>query len=225
MENISYTKYSLDYFCDQFAWVNILTIHDYPVLAIFWNILLLIIPFYCVIILFKYKKLTGFKKPLQKIFGFLLAFVWLMFIPNSAYIISDVRHLLDYCPTHSPLRVCSQNAWMIIFFFTYASVGWVSMVYLVNQMKKFICELINKKIANYYIFVIIPLISLGLLLGLVNRWNSWEIFIYPILLFNNIILYFTDFIYFRNWLVFTIFLYILYYAGNNIFKEKINFKK
>lgn len=225
MENFGYTKYGIDYFCDRFEWINILTIHDYPIVAIFWNIFLLIIPYYSVVLLIKYKKSTGFKKPIQKFFGIFMFFIWLMFIPNSAYIISDVRHLLDYCPAFSPLRVCSENAWMIIFFFTYASIGWVSMVYLVNQMKKFISELFNKKAANSFVFFIIPLISLGLLLGLVNRWNSWEIFIYPASLVNNIFWYFTDFFYFRNWLIFTLFLYLLYYGGNFLFKENINLRK
>jgi uncharacterized membrane protein len=113
---------------------------------------------------------------------------------------------------------------MIIFFFTYASIGWVAFVYLLNQMKSFIEMLFNKIVVRIYSIIIIPFVSLGVLLGLLNRWNSWEIFIYPTDFLKNVFIYFTDCIYFMNWLIFTVFLYILYFGGNFLFKERLDIK-
>jgi uncharacterized membrane protein len=188
---------------------------------VFWNLSLLIIPYFLVFYLKKYWELTGFKKVHQKIAAVILAFVWLLFIPNAAYIINDVRHIANYCLIDSPFRVCAENAWMIMFFFVYAALGWIAFVYLLNQMKNFIKTLYNKKIAKIFTAIIIPIISLGVLLGLLNRWNSWEVFIYPADFTGHVLLYFSDFTYFINWLAYSLFFYLLYYGGNYLFREKL----
>jgi uncharacterized membrane protein len=200
--------------------MNTLNINGYQLITVFWNLFLLIIPYILVVWLKRYRRRTGFKKIQQKIVAVILGFVWLIFIPNTAYIINDVRHLINYCPINSPFRVCAEKAWMIMFFFVYASIGWVAFVYLLNQMKDFIIDLFSKKTAKIFIIGVIPMISLGVLLGLLNRWNSWEIFIYPAEFLRHILVYFTDCVYFGNWLIFTVFLYVLYYGGNYLFKEK-----
>jgi len=203
-------------------WPGQFFINGYPVLNIFWNLFLLIIPFWLGAGLAIYWRKNKFKKIYQKILAIILGFLWLLFIPNTAYIITDVRHLLDYCPRNYYQRVCPEGAWMIIFFFIYASIGWVAFVFLLNQMKRVIKNIFGKNISRIYIWLIIPLISLGVLLGLINRWNSWEFPLCPWPIFQNILMYITNINYFRNWLVFTIALYILYFAGNFLFKERVS---
>jgi len=196
-----------------------------------WNLFLLLIPFflcYCLIKFWQARldrksyptgQATKFRKIPDKLLAFILGILWLLFIPNSAYIMTEVRHLLDFCPINST-RVCIDNAWMIMFFFTYAIVGWIFYVYLLNQMK-FLVNIIWRQLGvKIYIITIIPFISLGVMLGLINRWNSWEVFITPYQLINDIAKYFTNFIYFKNWLLFIIFLYLLYFGGNYLFKKK-----
>lgn len=193
-----------------------LTINDYPTIMIVWNLFLLIIPFFLCRNLIKLQRKSKFSKWHQKLFAVCLGFVWLLFIPNSAYVITDVRHLLNYCPL-SYYKVCAENAWMIMFFFTYAVIGWVAFVYLVNQMKILVNEIWGKLAVKIYIWFIVPVISLGVLLGLINRWNSWEIVVYPVAIAKDALMYFTDFTHFKNWLIFTMFLYILYFIGDYLF--------
>ena len=111
-----------------------------------------------------------------------------------------------------------------MFFFVYGCIGWISFVFLLNQMKGFIIKFSGKKNGKkngrIFIWIIIPLISMGVLLGLINRWNSWDFFIHPILVFKSSIIYLINFIYFKNWAVFTIGLYVLYFAGNKIAQRK-----
>lgn len=220
-EYFNESVYNLDYIYDNYGFLNALDINGYQIFTVFWNLILLLVPYFAVLALIKYKNVYGFKKLRGKFFAGIIGFIWLLFIPNTAYIINDVRHLLNYCPADSYYRVCANNAWMIMFFFTYASLGWVAFVYLVNQMKEFLKEILGEKIALIFKIIIVPLVSLGVLLGLLNRWNSWEIFIYPADFFKHLSLYFTNFIYFRDWLIFSIFLYILYFGGNYLFKEKL----
>ena len=181
-----------------------------------WNLFLLIIPFFLCKNLIKLRRKSKFSKWHQKLIAACLGFIWLLFIPNSAYIITGGRHLLNYCPLNY-YKVCAENAWMIMFFFTYAVIGWVAFVYLVNQMKILVNEIWGKLAVKIYIWSIVPVISLGVLLGLINRWNSWEILIYPVAIAKDALKYFTDFMHFKNWLIFTIFLYILYFIGDYLF--------
>jgi len=223
MEYLNSSIYSPDYFGKSDFWLFNFKINNYPVAMIFYNILLLAVPFYLA-------KLIGNilaskkKDPLTYIILILAILLWFLFIPNAAYIIVDVRHLMNYCPVGSPYNTCVENTWLIMFFFFYACIGWVSFYYLVNQMRIIIEKYINKITAKLYIVVIIPLISLGILLGLLGRWNSWDIFIFPARIFSNLFMFISDYYYFRNWLVFTIFLYTFYYLGNLIFKSKIKIK-
>ncbi len=181
-----------------------------------WNLFLLLIPFFLCRNLIKLWRKSKFSKCYQKLFVVCLYFIWLLFVPNSAYIITDIRHLLNFCPLNK-YKICVENAWMIMFFFTYAVIGWVAFVYLVNQMKILVNEIWGKLAVKIYILSIMPIISLGVLLGLINRWNSWEVFIYPSKITKDALMYFTDPLYFKNWLIFTIFLYILYFMGDYLF--------
>ncbi|MFH1522250.1 MAG: DUF1361 domain-containing protein [Patescibacteria group bacterium] len=203
-------------------WPESLFINDYPALVMVWNLLLLAIPFYLFMFLYKYWRVNKFKRHSQKIVAVMLGFLWLLFIPNTAYLITDIRHLINYCPLEFSNAICPEGAWMIMLFFTYSSIGWVAFVILLNQMKEFIERIWGKKISNIFIWLLIPLISLGVLIGLVDRWNSWDFFLHPILIFKSLLMYVNNVIYFRNWVVFTIGLYILYHGGDWLFSRKIN---
>lgn len=194
-------------------------INNYQIIYIFWNLLLLIIPFFLCAYLIKYWSTTKYKKVYQKLIAVLLGLLWLLFIPNTAYIITDVRHLLGFCPL-SRTNVCLYNAWMIMFFFLYASLGWIAYVYLMNQMKWLIKEIWDKTIALIYVWTIVPVISIGVLLGLIYRWNSWDIFFAPLAVASDALRFFMDFTHFKNWAISTLVLYLLYFGGDYLFCKR-----
>lgn len=194
-----------------------LFVNQYPVFGFIWNFILLMIPFGMAFWLKHYYRAHGLKNIGNKTIFFLIFFLWLIFVPNSAYIITDIRHLLGFCP-NSLYRVCVSNAWMIMVFFSYSVMGWVAYVYLLRDMKIFLQE-INPKISVFFIPVIIPFISLGVLIGLVNRWNSWEIFSQTQEIMIDLLNYFYRQEYFINLVIYTFFFYLLYFAGDKIFKK------
>ncbi len=197
-----------------------LAVNNYPILMIFWNLILLAIPLFLFFLLAKYARKNKFKRFFEKIFGILLFFLWFIFIPNTVYLITDIRHLSDYCPRESYSRICPENAWMIMFFFLYSCLGWIFFVFFLNQMKNFLTEIFSKKIGRIFIPVLIPFISIGVLLGLINRFNSWDILFSPLAVFKTALVYSVDFYYFRDFIVFTASLYLLYYGGNFLFSNK-----
>lgn len=219
---INKSIYSVDNFFQNDRWFFRLKVNNYQIVTIIWNIGLMIVPWLAAIFLYRIWSKTGFRSLTDKLLGLAVFFVWLLFIPNTAYVMSEVRHLLDYCPPESAFQVCEENAWMSLFFFIYASVGWVFYVYLLNQMQTLVRLVFNKIVSTLFIIALVPIVALGFLLGLLNRWNSWEFFIYPKDFFMTIPVYWSDPVYFTNWLFFTIFLYVLYWGGQWLFKERFN---
>ena len=199
----------------------IMTINDYSILMVFWNLFLLFIPFLLFLFLVKLFRKNKFEKKSDKALGILLFVSWVLFMPNTAYLITDIRHLLDYCPLGSPFKVCVANAWMIMFFFIYSLSGWIFFVIFLSQMRNFTKSIFGARISLIFIVSIIPLMALGVLIGLVDRFNSWDIIVRPLVIFENMLVYITSFYYFRNFFIFTIGLYILYFLGDFLFKDKL----
>ena len=216
---INNSSYGLEALSGKYFWLDRLAVNDYQLFILVWNIFLLVIPWLVVIYVKKLWLETKFRTWSLKIFALTLALIWLLFIPNTAYIISEVRHIVGYCPPDSPNKVCLENAWMIIFFFTYACLGWVSFYFLVSQAANLVKTIGNQFLAKLFIVITIPLISLGMLLGLFNRWNSWEFFISPARIWQTVFYYLFDYYHFINWLIFSLFLYFLYFLGQFLFKK------
>jgi len=191
---------------------------------VFWNILLLIIPFLLCYLLLKLFRKTKLKKKRDQIKVILIAFFWIIFAPNVPYIITDMRHISGFCP-ETYYQICNQEAWMIPFFFLYSIIGWIAYVFLINQMKSFVKKIWGKLGVSLYLWLISPFLSLGLLLGLVNRLNSWDIIISPSKVLSEALLYLQDWTYFKNLLIYTFFLYLIYFIWDTLFKKEINLKR
>jgi uncharacterized membrane protein len=210
---------------DLFGWLSGIKINEYDMATVLMNSSLAILPFlFCCYINFLWEKDHGFKNGFNAVYAFVSAFLWLIFVPNTAYLITDMRHITGFCP-RSDYDVCIENSWMILFFFCYSLAGWILFVYSLNQMKNLLYKIKNDLFARYFILVIIPIIAIGIMMGLIDRYNTWNIIFTPINFFKDGFKYFTDNVYLKNYVIVTFFLYILYFSGNFLFKEgkKLNF--
>jgi len=203
------------------GWFYLMKINGYPLLGMVWNVLLLLVPYYSWFFLESLRTKKILKDFRGKILGGVLFFIWLIFIPNSAYIITDVRHLGNECALTSYYHVCPGTFWFLPVFYAYSLVGWIAMVFLVDKMKISIEKMFNRKISKIFSTGIVPVISLGVLLGLLNRWSSWEIFTNPAGVAITALSYFYNPIFFSDWAALTVFLYFLYWIGKNI-HNKLN---
>jgi uncharacterized membrane protein len=139
-----------------------------------WNIFLAFIPFcisYVLFYLHQEKKLnTG-----VFIIGFLL---WLLFIPNAPYIITDFIHLGEI------------RAVPIIFdtllLFSSATVGLALCFQSLFHIEEIIRTKFSKTNTSLILGFIILLISFGVYLGRFLRFNSWDIFINHTTLIKNV---------------------------------------
>jgi len=196
-----------------------LKVNDLQLLTVAWNIFLALVPLGLYFLLRKYWRRSGWLSGRQKLAAAVLFIGWLLFFPNTAYILTDVRHLVNFCPADSLFEVCPENAWMIMFFFTYSSLGLIAFYYNLKLMAGLVKEIFNEFWSNLLILLTIPITALGVLLGLLSRLNSWDIILYPAVLAQAIWYYFSQPDYFIDWFIFTIFLYLLYLAADVIFRK------
>jgi len=99
-------------------------------------------------------------------FGFIF-FVWLVFIPNAFYMITDLFHL--YQRERVPL-------WFdLILLMSYAWNGLILGMLSVREMEKMLAVMIPRLHRVIFIMAIMFLNSLGVYLGRYLRFNSWDI--------------------------------------------------
>lgn len=105
--------------------------------------------------------------------------IWLLFLPNSPYIITDIIHLP---PSNSNL------AWYDLFLvFVFALNGLLLGLLSMFDIFQILAFRYGKKIAFSSILVVSLLTGYGIYLGRFLRFNSWHIITKPRILFHEII--------------------------------------
>ena len=158
-----------------------------------WNLFLAFIPWWISNILKRKEKLTFIHLPIIAI--------WLLFLPNAPYILTDLFHLK---PRPSlPL-------WFdLILVLSFALTGMIVFFKSLKDMLK----LLTNRIPQLYVTIITPfifwLVAYGLYLGRYLRFNSWDI-VHPFRLINAsfTILFEKDTIGFTC--IFSVFMWFLY---------------
>jgi uncharacterized membrane protein len=103
----------------------------------------------------------------------ILSLTWLLFIPNSFYILTDLFHLID---CHNPLVPTWFDLSLI---FSFAWNGLLLGVLSVRQMEKLAYPIIGARWRNVFVYVVMALSALGVYAGRVLRFNSWDILTKP----------------------------------------------
>jgi uncharacterized membrane protein len=103
-----------------------------------------------------------------------LAALWLLFLPNAPYIITDFKHLVPspVVPLWVDVVVIAAPAW------TGMLLGFLSL-YLVQSVVR---SLAGARVAWVAAVAVLGLSSFGIYLGRVLRWNSWDVLTNPYLL-------------------------------------------
>lgn len=132
-----------------------------------WNLFLAVIPYAVTTHL-----LTLDLSKLNKLKTFGLAIVWLAFIPNSFYIITDLVHLVN-----------SEDSvfWLdLIILSSYALIGFAFGILSLLDFETIAKQFITVKKANFIIPIICFLCGIGIYIGRILRYNSWDIISDPI---------------------------------------------
>jgi uncharacterized membrane protein len=149
---------------------------------------------------------------------FLLTGLWLLFLPNAPYIITDFLHLKHRPPI---------PYWYdILLLFSAAVIGLLLGLVSLLNVEKFLSDRYGKKLSGFFILCSFFLCAFGIYIGRYLRWNSWDIITNPDAIaadiFERII---NPLDHFGTWSVtflFGSFFYVMYYSIKNFIHTKSN---
>ena len=135
-------------------------------LAIAWNLLLAWIPFALALIVYERARSGGMRPALAA-----AGLLWLLFLPNAPYIVTDLMHVRSEgpVPVLYDVMLLSAAAW------TGLLLGLTSL-YLMHSVAR---RLVGALTAWTLVLGALALSSFGIYLGRVQRWNSWDVFARP----------------------------------------------
>ena len=141
-------------------------------LFLVWNLFLAVIPF--AITLYLKSKYEHSKISLLFWFG-----VWLLFLPNAPYIVTDLLHL------HGQDKYLM---WLDVLVITSFSFNGLILFFLsVMEMENILRSYLSERQQFFLINAIMLLTGFGMYLGRFLRYNSWEIIQNPFALFADIV--------------------------------------
>jgi uncharacterized membrane protein len=110
------------------------------------------------------------KNKLLKIF---LLIIWLMFIPNTIYIVTDILHLINQADNVGIFGTII----LYIQYFIFLSLGLLAYVLSLYPIEKILKKHYKKQKEkiNILLITINFLIGFGIVLGRVHRLNSWDL--------------------------------------------------
>ena len=145
--------------------------HSFFYLFLVWNLFLAAIPFAIT------TYLLSFSKP--NVWWLVLCFgIWLLFLPNAPYIITDLLHLK---------MGNTSLLWLdVLVVLSFASSGLLLFFLSVLDMKHILKQYLSTFKIKYLIFSLFFLNGFGVYLGRFLRYNSWEVLSNPKYVFEDI---------------------------------------
>lgn len=114
----------------------------------------------------------------------ILGFVWLIFLPNTAYLLSEWRHWLRFMDrSNMSMRLANDSGAALtfmnhtLFYLCFSSAGMLTFALAIRP----VAQAMKARGANLWVWGIplFLLCSVGVYLGLILRFNSWEMISRP----------------------------------------------
>jgi uncharacterized membrane protein len=140
--------------------------HSFEDVPYLWNLFLAWIPFALALLIY-----DGHRRGARPVQLLALGLLWLLFLPNAPYIVTDFKYLAD--------MTGKTFLFEGLLIGTAASTG-----LLLGFMSLYLIQAIVRRAAGaryawLFVFVALGLSSVGVYLGRVLRWNSWDVFVRP----------------------------------------------
>jgi len=118
-----------------------------------------------------------FIKSKNTLLTFIFGILWILFLPNTIYLFTDLEHLIDqwsYVTTDLQFILFLQ-------YVVFVGIGFASYLFAFYPFEKIILAWnIFKKNKIFVIVAFNYFIAFGMVLGRVERINSWEVFTNPV---------------------------------------------
>lgn len=146
--------------------------------GLLWNLFLAVVPLFWSV---AFQKASAHRQPIWQVVFFGL---WVLFLPNAPYILTDLIHLSSRrnVPEWYMLAVLLSCAG------TGTLLGYLSLINVQTAIEK----LFNKTLGWLVAIGALMLCGFGIYIGRFLRWNSWDVFTNPIHLAKNVVRQFLD---------------------------------
>ncbi|MFZ6031325.1 MAG: DUF1361 domain-containing protein [Chloroflexota bacterium] len=151
-----------------YAWRATYTDRWWEYRLLVWNLFLAWIPYACAVGAAVIHRLWPRAWPVLLLPGAL----WLLFVPNAPYIVTDFYHL-EWRP---PMPLWYDIGLIAMFAFTGVFLGIAS----IRIMQRLVQAYLGRILGWLFAFVTIALCGLGIYLGRFGRYNSWDFFFHPL---------------------------------------------
>lgn len=187
--------------------VRILTSGKLSYAFLAWNLTLAYIPYLISDWLSKHQKLLN-----QRMKLLLVLFAWILFMPNSFYILTDLFHLDNMSHGHPWFDLT------LILSFSWS--GILLGILSIRRMETLLKKTKGKLISALVICSVMWLNSFGVYIGRFLRFNSWDVIANPFSLFGEVAeILFNPYDYRYVWAMsfcFAFFMIILYYSSKKM---------
>lgn len=137
-----------------------------------WNLFLAWIPFLCAYVINHLKH--------WNVFAIGLGLIWLLFLPNAPYLVTDLIHLRPYTE--------NRFFWLdLVMLFSFAWLGAILSFLSIWLMHEKINLVLGKALGWFFVVATAFASGFGVYLGRFLRWNSWDIIKDPIELLEDIV--------------------------------------
>lgn len=106
------------------------------------------------------------------------ASLWLLFLPNSAYLVTDLVHLKPRPPVPLWFDILLVQCFVV----TGLLLGFLS----IYRMHRLVSGAAGGRLGWAFTLVILGLSGFGIYLGRFERWNSWDLFVRPFALLSSV---------------------------------------
>ncbi len=141
--------------------------HNMAASYLLWNLLLAWLPLLLALrlmVVLRHKAWSGWE-------ALATTFLWLVFLPNSFYLISDLIHLQDV----EPANVLYDSVMFTSFVITGVVLGFSSLYLMHLQLRRRLADWQ----AAAYVCVTLLFCSIAIYMGRDLRWNTWDILTNP----------------------------------------------
>ncbi|MEZ5047629.1 MAG: DUF1361 domain-containing protein [Chitinophagaceae bacterium] len=131
-----------------------------------WNLFLAFIPYFFSIYLLQQQH----SKP-SKLRSVMLIASWLLFFPNAPYILTDLFHLR--------LQSIVPTWFDLILILSYAITGLMLGFLAMVNIEQYVKHIVSKRQLHILRVLALFVASFGVYIGRFLRWNSWDVFVNP----------------------------------------------
>ena len=162
--------------------LRVIHTHRFMFVWLIWNLFLAYVPYFISTgLTIKLKAPGARERRADRLLILGLSVAWLLFVPNTFYILTDLYHLIDCHDRRVP-------EWFdLALIFSFAWNGLLLGVLSVRQMEKLLLPLAGNLLGGAFVYLVMALSALGVYTGRYLRFNSWDVLANPFQLAADIL--------------------------------------